>query len=227
MSKNVKALLLLSAVAVFASATQAQQLKVIRGGVLNGKAVSLPKPAYPEGARAAGIGGVVGVDVEIDENGIVVNAKGDPYDQREERDVDGNKIQRPADTRLIEAAEAAAWQARFSPTMLQGKPVRVQGRVMYNFVPSGDVSGVGSAPVLNSKATEMPMPAYSPAAKAVNAQGSVAVQVEIDAGGNVVFAKALSGHPLLRSAAEQAARSAKFSADIDTKTGVLVYNFVQ
>ena len=46
----------------------------ISGGVLNGKAISLPKPAYPPIARAAHAAGTVVVQVLIDENGNVVSA---------------------------------------------------------------------------------------------------------------------------------------------------------
>ena len=44
----------------------------ISGGVLNGKAISLPKPAYPAIARTAHASGTVVVQVLIDENGNVV-----------------------------------------------------------------------------------------------------------------------------------------------------------
>lgn len=88
-----------------------------------------------------------------------------------------------------------------------------------------------SGGVLNGKATSLPKPPYPPAARAVRASGSVAVQVLVDESGNVVTASALSGHPLLRSAAVQAARSAKFSpttlAGQPVKvSGVIMYNFV-
>ena len=43
----------------------------ISGGVLNGKAISLPKPAYPPIARQAHAAGTVVVQVTIDENGNV------------------------------------------------------------------------------------------------------------------------------------------------------------
>ncbi|MFM9905955.1 MAG: energy transducer TonB [Pyrinomonadaceae bacterium] len=85
--------------------------------------------------------------------------------------------------------------------------------------------------VINGKATYLPKPAYSAAAKAVHAQGSVNVQVMIDESGNVISAHAAGGHPLLRSAAEQAAKNAKFSTTYLSKipvkvTGIIVYNFV-
>jgi protein TonB len=88
-----------------------------------------------------------------------------------------------------------------------------------------------SGGVLNGKATSLPAPAYPAAARAVNAGGAVNVQVTIDEQGNIVSASAVSGHPLLRQAAQEAARNAKFAptqlngAPV-TVTGVLVYNFV-
>src|ERR1043165_3147302 len=46
----------------------------IEGGVLNGKALSLPPPAYPDIARAAHAFGTVTVQVLIDEEGNVIAA---------------------------------------------------------------------------------------------------------------------------------------------------------
>ncbi len=84
--------------------------------------------------------------------------------------------------------------------------------------------------VINGKATYLPVPQYSAAAKAVDAKGTVNVQVTIDEEGNVISAKAASGHPLLKPAAERAARQAKFSPTYLSKvavkvTGVIVYHF--
>ncbi|HEX3248321.1 MAG TPA: TonB family protein [Pyrinomonadaceae bacterium] len=89
----------------------------ISGGVLNGKAISLPKPGYPPIARAAHASGTVTVQVLIDENGNVVSAKA----------VSGHPL-------LQAVAVAAARQARFSPTKLSGQPVKVTGVIQYNFV---------------------------------------------------------------------------------------------
>jgi TonB family protein len=49
-------------------------------------------------------------------------------------------------------------------------------------------------------------PRYPPAAKRMNASGMVEVKVTISESGRVIEAKAISGHPLLRDAAEDAAR---------------------
>lgn len=88
-----------------------------------------------------------------------------------------------------------------------------------------------SGGVLNGRATSLAKPVYPPAAKAVNAEGAVNVQVTIDESGNVISANATSGHPLLRDAAVQAARASKFeptmlSGQAVKITGVIVYNFV-
>lgn len=88
-----------------------------------------------------------------------------------------------------------------------------------------------SGGVLNGKATGLPKPPYPPAARAVRASGAVSVQVLIDESGNVVSASAVSGHPLLRAAAVEAARAATFSptylAGQPVKvSGVITYNFV-
>jgi TonB family protein len=50
------------------------------------------------------------------------------------------------------------------------------------------------------------MPIYPPIARQINATGEVQVTISIDETGRVVEAKATSGHPVLRMAAEDAAR---------------------
>jgi len=92
--------------------------KQISGGVLNGKATSLPKPPYPPAARAVRASGAVSVQVLIDESGSVVSASA----------VSGHPL-------LRAAAVQAARGARFSPTMLSGQAVKVSGVITYNFVP--------------------------------------------------------------------------------------------
>jgi hypothetical protein len=53
--------------------------------------------------------------------------------------------------------------------------------------------------VLNNKAISLPKPAYPPIAKRAKASGTVVVQVLVDEKGNVVSARAVSGHPLLQA----------------------------
>ncbi len=98
--------------------------RTLSGGVLNGKALSLPRPSYPPAARAVNAEGPVTVQVLIDENGEVVSASA----------VSGHPLLRPT-------AVAAARQARFAPTFLAGSPVKVTGVITYNFVlPSPNIA---------------------------------------------------------------------------------------
>ncbi len=91
-------------------------LKPVSGGILNGRALSLPVPTYPDNARRARSTGMVEVEVIIDVTGKVISAKA----------LKGPNM-------LQGAAEAAAKQARFSPTLLTGQPVKVSGVITYNF----------------------------------------------------------------------------------------------
>ena len=79
--------------------------------------------------------------------------------------------------------------------------------------------------VLNGMAVSLPRPIYPPMAKQIGASGEVRVQVAVDGNGNVISARAVSGHPLLRSAAENAARQSKMRSDAANSTGQIVYNF--
>lgn len=88
----------------------------ISGRVLNGKVISKPAPAYPAAAMKDRVEGVVVVAVTIDEEGKVMTAEA----------VGGPEL-------LREAAVAAALRARFTPTRLDGQPVKVSGRLVYNF----------------------------------------------------------------------------------------------
>ena len=90
--------------------------KVISGGVVNGKAVSLPAPAYPAAGKAVNAFGSVAVQVTIDESGRVISS----------RAVSGHPL-------LRAAAEKAAAESKFSPTLLSGVPVKVAGVIAYNF----------------------------------------------------------------------------------------------
>ena len=91
--------------------------KTISGGVLNGKATSLPKPAFPKAAIAVSASGAVTVQVTVDENRKVTSATA----------VSGHPL-------LRESCEQAALAAVFAPTILQGQPGRITGVLVYNFV---------------------------------------------------------------------------------------------
>jgi TonB family protein len=79
--------------------------------------------------------------------------------------------------------------------------------------------------LLNAEAVDMPKPPYPPLARAVKASGKVVVNIEVDTKGSVVKAEAVSGHPLLKAAAVQAARQAKFKPGSAPLSGSLEYEF--
>ena len=91
-------------------------LKPVSGGVLNGMAISLPAPTYPEQARRMRVSGLVEVEVIVDESGKVISAKA---------------LSGPI--ALRDVAVQAALRAHFTPTKLSGQPVKISGRINYNF----------------------------------------------------------------------------------------------
>ncbi len=90
----------------------------VKDGILNGKAIKLPKPPYPPIAKATKAQGTVVIQVLVDENGDVILAhavSGDPL--------------------LQAVALAAARQAKFPPRIVSGKSVKVSGVITYEFTP--------------------------------------------------------------------------------------------
>ncbi len=81
-----------------------------------------------------------------------------------------------------------------------------------------------------ANATKMVTPVYSAVAQRASVEGRVSVEVELDAEGEVTSAKATTGHQMLRTSAEDAARRSKFkpatfnNQPIKAK-GIIVYNF--
>jgi len=82
-------------------------------GIINGKAVRLTAPRYPPAARQKRLSGRVFTAILIDEAGNVINA----------RPVCGNQM-----------AVEAALLSKFSPTLVNQKPIRVTGVLIYNFI---------------------------------------------------------------------------------------------
>lgn len=85
--------------------------------VLLSKVISLPQPPYPPLAKQIKAQGAVNVQILVNEQGRVVSAQA----------VNGNPT-------LLTAARDAALRARFTPTILSGVAVKVQGVITYNFV---------------------------------------------------------------------------------------------
>lgn len=89
----------------------------VRDGVEPGRVLQLPKPEYPMIARAAHASGTVEVQVIIGLDGSVIAAAS----------ISGHPL-------LQAAAVDAARDARFTPTTVNGQPVKVVGVIKYNFV---------------------------------------------------------------------------------------------
>jgi TonB family protein len=83
---------------------------------LDRQLVSKPEPVYPPAALARGVSGTVIVSVIVDETGSVVSASSSSLD-----------------TLLSRAAIEAAYDALFLPTLKDGSPVIVSGRLVYKF----------------------------------------------------------------------------------------------
>jgi TonB family protein len=81
-----------------------------------------------------------------------------------------------------------------------------------------------------ANATKMVTPVYSVIAQRSQAEGKVVVDLELDENGDVVYAKASSGHQLLKQAAEDAAKHSKFKPALFNNKPIkamaqIVFNF--
>ena len=91
-------------------------IKRVKTRILNGMAKRLVKPVYSSTARALGAKGKVTVQVVINERGNVVAASA----------IRGHRL-------LRGPAVEAARKSKFTPTILNGVPVKVSGMIVYNF----------------------------------------------------------------------------------------------
>ncbi len=106
----------LDAFELFSGGRNSQGTNLVRG-LAQGRAVHKFTPRYPPEAKAAGVGGVVKVQLVVDEEGGVMTA----------RAVSGHEL-------LRDTAVDAACRSRFSPQKLSGRPVKVTGVITFNFV---------------------------------------------------------------------------------------------
>lgn len=86
--------------------------------IINNSAVLLARPEYPGAARAVRASGKIEVRVLINELGYVVSAEA----------ISGHPLLRSAS---VEAAK----KSKFKMTLLSGIPIKVNGIIVYNFVP--------------------------------------------------------------------------------------------
>ena len=120
-----------------------------------------------------------------------------------------------ADRRLYESIKSTI----APPTVIAADP---------NPPPKAQVHGG----ILNGRAVKLVKPSYPAEAHTAGASGQVTVQIVFDEAGKVIWARATSGHPLLRTACEDAAWQSTFpplrlSGEPVKVKGVLLYNFVK
>lgn len=101
---------------LFASSSETEE-EDDDGNVVNSKGIKLARPSYPSQARWDGARGLIPVKITIDVTGKVIEAK----------TFCGHAA-------LRKVCEKAALKSRFTPTLVEGKPVQVTGYIIYNFV---------------------------------------------------------------------------------------------
>jgi len=185
--------------------------KCIKTGIVNKKAVSLPKPKvgnlnHPKHLRITEEQ-IVAVQIAVNIQGKVIAA----------RTISGHALLRPF-------CEVAARQSKFSPLNDAGNIV-IRALLIYKFKPDGTIDTDIES---NDKSViGTPINLVEPPPPFCNCRlgGSVLVQTKINEQGNVIEAKAISGHPFLKISSEKAALESKF-LPTNTKAKILIsYNF--
>ena len=156
-------------------------------GIVNGRAITLPKPEHSQELKNLCADGRVEIEVLIGEDGSVLKATA----------LTGDDL-------LFESALEAARRAKFQT--YEGPPIKTRGILVYNFFLENKCVDVG---IVNKKAVSLPLPVIN-AHAVIEKEIEVAVRVVINESGNVSAARALSRHPLIRHELERAALQAKF-----------------
>lgn len=97
--------------------TKPPKPKIISLGVIESKVTHKAVPIYPELAKKARAQGAVTVEILLDLDGRVISAHA----------TNGHPL-------LRAVSEQAAYQTRFSPTLLSNQPVKVSGIITFRFV---------------------------------------------------------------------------------------------
>lgn len=170
--------------------------KCINVGIVNTRAIKLPKPPFPTTFNGKITKKeLVVVQITVDESGNVIYAKS----------IAGHPVFR-------QISEAAAGQTKFFPTNVNGPPVKVNAFLAYKFNFDGTVET--KIEQEDKDFIGLPIDLIEPSPIFCNCNfgenPSVIVQVEIDEKGDVTKATAISGHPILKQSSEKAALESKF-----------------
>ncbi|MEJ7625044.1 MAG: TonB family protein [Pyrinomonadaceae bacterium] len=170
------------------------------------------------------------------QNAAVLNIRASAYEKKNQLDLaeadyrrvltiepenaDAKAFIARADAERTKAAEIAAAKVAAATPPPTAKPVVV----VPEFVDLGMLS--------ESNAVRMVKPIYSQIAAKSRIGGKVVVNLELDKAGDVVSAKAISGHAFLKQGCEDAARKSKFKpatfqGQAVKGRGQITYNFVE
>ena len=186
--------------------------RCINVGIVNKKALSIPKPQIanlnqPKHLQIKEDQSVVVVEIVIDENGKVTNAKA----------ISGHPL-------LRGACEISARQAKFLPN---SPPVKIKALLIYKFKLDGTIDT--DIEKNDKEVIGTPVNLVKPSSVSCNCgfgeNPHVLVEAEIDKIGNVISAKAISGHPILKSISEKAALYSKFIPTNNKAKITIKYNF--
>jgi TonB family protein len=166
--------------------------------VIEGQAISLPLPLYPEEARRRGVQGSVFVRNVIDINGRIKHVavlEGDPV--------------------LVQPAIDAVKQWRYAPTYLNRIPVETESIDELKFAVTDKAPEV-SAPLhlpkdlKRGRLISQSMPVYPEAARRLRLDGTVVVQAIVGADGTIRQLRQVSGSHVLGQAALQALKKWRY-----------------
>jgi TonB family protein len=206
-----------------AVAAGGDRIVTVGGAIKEPARIKYGAPVYPEFARAAGVTGVVILELTTTPSGFVRDAK----------------VLRSV-ALLDQAAIDAVKQWQFAPTLLNGAPVAVTMTVTVNFTTlepsgtgaavsiSGQPAGVNAITSATTPSSNLPVrvggeirepkkirdvrPVYPRDAQTARLQGVVVIESTIDVYGNVTDAKLVrSAHELLDVAAMDAVRQWKYA----------------
>jgi TonB family protein len=181
--------------------------------------ISELKPVYPNEAKLSGIEGSVYLKLLIDENGNVAKAK----------------VERGVKDILDNSALTAVKKAKFSPAMVNSKPIKVWVVLPISFKLDVDKKGApgnSDEPGMNDfikvqkppEMTEAVKPAYPEEAKKNDIDGKVFVKLLIDKEGNPKKAIVIkSDNEILNQPAIDAAMKSKFTAAINDGQPIAVW----
>lgn len=190
------------------------EVKCLVVGIVNNKALSIPKPQIPNIGHPKHLQikeeQIVTVQIIIDESGKVVRA----------RTISGHPL-------LRAACENSARQANFSPSFINGATIKISALLIYKFKPDGTIDTE-----IESKDKDIvgkPINLVKPPPPFCNCRfggnSSVLVEAKVDEQGVVTQAKAYAGHPILKNISEKAALESKFLSTNTKFKVMIIYEF--